>query len=423
MICGGVCASACAVWRLSRRRSYTADIGLLRDEHGGGNRLSLVDLVTASCLVLSFTWLGWVGWPGLHWDSWAYSPPILSVAGGEGWLGVFPRDDVLSGRGYDGHGFLHVILFGVIFQCDTWEKLFFGMGLLNGCSAAGWYVVSAMLPSCLGSRSRAQSLLIGVMAGVVGVNVQGRPEMTVPPITILLALAQVGVKSRAKTLLLGGLSAGLAFISSPSSGIIAGLALILLWMSQGSRGVGLLVWTGLSGLISLGVAGLAAFVFAPFSIMTWIRNVSSHTDVANDFSTHLFRFSLSGSDFLGISTISPFWNVFVLLNAFFVVALLARLRRWLELGLVACVLLYLWPKLTDYSYLPWFPLLTCSVSLCLRGMNLEITSMRNLRLLRIAASFFLSLYCLVFVQFQREAYEFLCIAGRPRWSGPNYGIF
>jgi hypothetical protein len=74
---------------------------------------------TATVIAVSFFAMGWIGWPGLHWDSVYFTAPILNVANGLGWqfnpysfgesdaILLYTRDHY-----FNSHDMLNVLIFG-----------------------------------------------------------------------------------------------------------------------------------------------------------------------------------------------------------------------------------------------------------------------------------------------------------------------
>jgi hypothetical protein len=68
-----------------------------------------------------FVWLGYLEWPGMHWDANFFAPPVVNVANGRGWHfgGYAPFYFLKLGDAYTFHGFLHIILYGVILKAEV----------------------------------------------------------------------------------------------------------------------------------------------------------------------------------------------------------------------------------------------------------------------------------------------------------------
>ncbi len=308
-------------------------------------------------ITTAFVAMGMAAWPGLHWDASLFATPIINVATGKGWtFGGNPIALVTKeSLAYSSHGVIHILVFGLLLACDTWEKLLFWCGIVNAATFAAWaYLFRGTL--CRGGQSGfIRPLGLGLMAGVIAMGLQGRPEHLAPLLISLPLLArEFGAPPRVFRIATYVL-AGLLFTLSPASGVLSGIGLAF-WISlQYERDdnrrfrLELLV----AGCVAALTSSLVLTLCCPFPFSTWLCETFSWSATTVDFSGHLFRFGYAALS--GISMDAPLWNLCVLASALLASCILWRRRKFTGLAICAALMLYCQPRLTDYGYVAFLP--------------------------------------------------------------------
>ncbi|MCC7278856.1 MAG: hypothetical protein IT487_11155 [Chromatiaceae bacterium] len=319
-----------------------------------GNLSAGLVLVVIAAL---FVAMGIAGWPGLHWDASLFATPVINVATGKGWIfgGHTPALIGIDPPSYSIHGVIHVLVFGFLLQCDTWEKFLFWCGIVNATTFVAWtYLFSGTLRRG-GQPGFFRPICLGLMAGVIAIGLQGRPEHLAPLLIALpLIFRDLGVPRRTFQIGIYATS-GLLFITSPASGLLFGTGLVF-WLSlKYERENNRQFWSELivAGCIALVTAWCVVTLCCPFTFLEWFTHVFFSSSVAFDFSSHLFRFH--PLDVKGISLDAPLWNVFVLATAALAAFTLLRRKKWIGLAIFTALMLYCVPRLTDYGYVAFFP--------------------------------------------------------------------
>jgi hypothetical protein len=310
------------------------------------------------CLLI-FLIFGLIEWPGLHWDASLFATPVLNVATGEGWIfGGLPLHLVSHiSQTYNIHGILHVLVFGSLLQSSSWEKYFFWCGLINAATFLSWTLIFRRALERKGYPGLLRPILFGLMAGVIALGLQGRPEHMAPLlISLPLIMRQLHLPTRSVQLTEYALI-GLLFTLSPASGVLYGMG-VLLWISynfENSNNPRFWRELAIAGLSSVTAVLIVIGLLSPLSIREWAENILMASGKALDFSSHLLSFDLG--TLAGVSMSAPLWNVIVLTTGLCIFFLLVRRRMFVGLLAFAILIPYLYPRLTTYGYAPFFPLI------------------------------------------------------------------
>ena len=303
--------------------------------------------------------MGMAAWPGLHWDADLFATPVINVATGKGWVfggntGGLAYTESLR---YSSHGVLHVLLFGALLACDTWEKLLLWCGIVNAATFAAWTWLFHRTLRRGGHSGFFRPLCLGLMAGVIAMGLQGRPEQLAPLlISLPLLLRELGLPTRLFQIATFTL-AGLLFTMSPASGVLFGMGLVF-WLSlKYERKDNRRFWRELivAGSAAAITATLVVTLFCPFSIITWLTGVFSRSAGAYNFSGHLFGGGIPRGTFTGISMAAPLWGPCVLATVVLVMFILLRRGKFVGLAFFAAPIFYCQARLSDYGYVALFP--------------------------------------------------------------------
>ena len=308
-------------------------------------------------IATAFVAMGIVGWPGFHWDANMFATPVINVATGKGWVfggntgGLAYRESLI----YSSHGVLHVLLFGSLLACDTWEKLLLWCGIVNAATFAAWTCLFHRALRRGGHAGFFRPICLGLMAGVIVMGLQGRPEQLAPLlISLPLLLRELGCPTRLYQIATYAL-AGLLFSLSPASGVLFGMGLVF-WLSlQYERENNRRFWRELilAGCAAALTFSLVLSLFCPFSILTWVNGTFFWSASATDFSGHLF--GIERGSFTGISLAAPLWGPCVLATVVLVTFILLRRGKFVGLALFASPIFYCQARLSDYGYVAMFP--------------------------------------------------------------------
>ncbi|MCX5949028.1 MAG: hypothetical protein NTY67_12895 [Cyanobacteria bacterium] len=222
----------------------------------------------------SFVLLGWIGWPGLHWDAALYATPVLNVGRSEGWLiDDFPLIALINtDRSYHAHGVLPVLVFGALFKAKTYASLLFLQGLVNALTFGVYSLLFRLALKRQGFWSLPASLALGVMAGIAAVALQGRPEHLIPLILIAPFWAFFKGATRSACFYIAAIVTGVVFVTSPLPGLM-----LAIFCSLGLGYVlparSLAAWKYLITFASIAaaVSVLIITLFCPFSFFDWFR--------------------------------------------------------------------------------------------------------------------------------------------------------
>jgi len=320
--------------------------------------LSLFRAVLVLVIAVAFAAFGALGWPGLHWDASLFATPVLNVAQGDGWIfGGYPlRLTTYPDQEYAHHGILHVIVFGVLLRTSSWETFLLASGVVSAASFLAWMWVSSRISHPATRWTWITSLGIGITAGMIATGLQGRPEQLGPLLLSLPLLLRTLVPDPRVFRAALFLQLGIMPLLSPASGLLYGMGLVY-WLALQHEKSSLRAFL-LQGIVANGTALATAWLvislFCPFSLPEWLRSTAGGIPGSLDFSHHLFDFRLSR--LLGVSFYAPGWNLLVLCSGLFFVFILFRRRCWIGLAFFLSVALYTYPKLTDYGYAAFFPL-------------------------------------------------------------------
>ena len=316
--------------------------------------------LAALCIAMLFVWFGLLQWPGLHWDACYFATPVINLASGRGWVfgGVADPIVLSDTRDYVAHGVVHVLIFGGLLKADTWERYFALCGTANGLTFLAWTFLFDRTLNRVGSGSyrRINAILSGLIAGVIAIGLQGRPEHLAPLlISCPLLLREFGLSARLFELAMYGLG-GVLLMLSPASGLVMAIGAGF-WISYRYENDDSRRFYG-SLLTAAFVACVSAFLVSllcPFSIFTWFSRLVTVQGNTPIFADRLFRLNWKGVS--GISMDAPFWNVFILSTTWLVGSILFRRKKWVGFAVCSILAIYLWPKLTDYGYVSFIPLI------------------------------------------------------------------
>lgn len=316
--------------------------------------------VAVLCIAMLFLWFGLLQWPGLHWDACFFATPVINLASGKGWVfgGFADALVVNSTRDYESHGVIHVLIFGGLLKADTWERYFALCGTVNALTFLSWtclfYRTRNRVEST--SYSRINSILSGLVAGVIAIGLQGRPEHLAPLLVACpLLLRELGLPPRHFELAMYGLG-GVLLMLSPASGVLMAIG-VGFWISYRYENLDRRHFYRRLLTASF-VAGGSAFLVSllcPFSILKWCGHLLTGQGNTPIFADRLFRLNWKGIS--GISMDAPFWNVVILATTWLVGSILFRTKKWVGFAVCSILAIYLWPKLTDYGYVSFIPLI------------------------------------------------------------------
>ncbi|MFC1688657.1 hypothetical protein ACFL07_03240 [Pseudomonadota bacterium] len=307
----------------------------------------------------AFILFGLIQWPGLHWDASLFATPVLNVASGKGWQfgGFTPLLLTQSSEDYSFHGVLHVQIFGYLLGASTFEKLFLWSGMVNAATFVIWTFLFHRTLHHNGRSGLIRPILFGLMAGVIALGLQGRPEqlallLVAIPLILREFSAPIRIFQISQYVLIG-----LLFTLSPASGVLYGMG-ILFWLSfKYENHNNRLLWRELivAGLIASAVPVLIVGLFCPFSVREWITNILFATKTAMDFSGVLFK--LDRVALTGGSLYAPLWTMTVSATAGLMAFYLLTRRKFFGFVTLVLLALYCYPRLYDYGYVAFFPLI------------------------------------------------------------------
>jgi hypothetical protein len=345
------------------------------------------------CIAYIFIHFGRIGWPGLHWDAALYGTPVLNVARGKGWIfGSYgPNITQRDGLAFDYHGILHVFAYGVILKAATWSRYLLLQGIINALTFSVYSAVYAyLLTRDYGARFRvlAAALLLGSVAGVLCLGLQGRPEHLVPLILCLPLAAFLLVSNRFHQTIMLGISAGILITASPLIGIFFSVLLAFYWLGTNAGGALDYLRNLLLGAFStLATSLLLLALLTPFSPLEWYLKVFGSSQATVSFEGLLLSFK---SNIWGYSLIAPWWNIISIALMIIATAWLWHAKRsFLAMALLPIPLILFNEKMSDYSYVPLLPF---SLALCLCNsreifsLQLGRTDRRVIQLLALIAS-------------------------------------
>lgn len=306
-----------------------------------------------------FIYLGWVGWPGLHWDAALYGPPVINVASGKGWIfGSYgPQVTMRPTVAYNFHGILHVFVYGVFFRADTWSRYIFAQSVVNSLTFflyALAYVYILVRTYGIRIYCFIAALLLSSVAGVICIGLQGRPEQ-IAPLILLLPLASFLFISRRRILVIFlGVSLGVLVTLSPLISVFFSVFTLFYLFGSNTSGPLALVRTSVACLATgFIVSVMLIWILTPVSPLEWYLNTFGVSQAAVNFEGMLFR--LRGARF-GLTLLAPYWNTLVLI--FFVLGgvwLWCSKRSITSMLLFALSAAFFNEKMCDYSWCCFFP--------------------------------------------------------------------
>jgi hypothetical protein len=347
-----------------------------------------------------FVAMGMAGWPGLHWDAALFVTPVINVASGKGWIfggnpGTLATKETLA---YSCHGVIHVLVFGSLLVCDTWEKLLLWCGIVNAATFAAWTCLFRRSLRRGGHAGHVLPIGLGLMAGVIAMGLQGRPEHLAPLlISMPLLLRELGIPARIYQFVTYTL-AGVLFTLSPATGVLFGMGLVF-WLSfkherdDNRRFWGELTVAGTTAVIT---SALILTVLCPFSIIEWAKGTFSWSAGASDFSGHIFR--IQRDAITGTSMLAPLWGPCVLAATMLVIFILLRRGKFAGLILFVALALYCQPRLTDYGYVGFFPCILLFLISRAPSSRLALACPKQQRVLLRLCTALGCLYALVFAR-------------------------
>ncbi len=375
-------------------------------------------------VVTSLMWLGWLEWPGLHWDADYFSSVIINVAQNDKWIFDSYSPFLLdrASNNYDSHGVLQVWFFAKLLLAKDWQSLTIAMAAVNSASYILWMW---LFQYCLRKHGCALPWLnagwLAVVPAVICLGLQGRPEQLAP---LLLAFPAAGAQLRWRAYqqrVCVGLTLGALFLLSPLVGLIAFLG-YLTWVASNSReswqqtAIGLLI----VGVLMFIVSFLGLKLISPLEFFPWLQNLrSGGTPVP-------FAWLIRNQQSLiwGTTLVSPFW-ILIISSAIFIVLLRMISRRQLLLffGTIAA-LGWVISRGLDYSYIPFLPL----VMLLWIDEQLIVPQQQTLKklCLQTLPQIFSFIYVLIIVQ--QTLYSFVVVnenatpAQARRILAPYYGL-
>jgi hypothetical protein len=363
----------------------------------------LIALASSLC----FIYLGWVGWPGLHWDAALYGPPVINVASGNGWIfGSYgPQVTLRPTLAYNFHGILHVFVYGVLFRADTWSRYIFAQSIVNSFTFFAYVLAYAyLLVRAYGVKLYCfiAALLLGSVAGVICIGLQGRPEQ-MAPLILLLPLASFSFISRRRLMVIAlGISLGVLVTLSPLISVFFSV-FVLFYLFGSNTGGSLAFLRTSAAFLATGfiLSVMLVWILTPVSPLEWYLNVFRVSQATVNFEGLLLR--LRGYRF-GFTLIAPLWNVLVL----FLVAL-GGIWLWRSKRSITSMLLFALSaavfneKMCDYGYSCFIPFALGLYLLESSGRASLRSSESSLRLVNIGLLLVSSAYVLVLVSYVTTA--------------------
>ncbi len=325
---------------------------------------------------LFFIYLGWVGWPGLHWDAALYGPPVINVASGKGWIfGSYgPQVTMRPTVAYNFHGILHVFIYGVLFRADTWSRYILAQSIVNSFTFFAYALAYAyILVRACGVKLYCfiAALLLSSVAGVICIGLQGRPEQ-MAPLVLLLPLASFLFISRRRFLVIAlGISLGVLVTLSPLISVFFSVFTLFYLCGSNTGGSLALLRTSVAYLATgFIVSVMLIWILSPVSPLEWYLNVFGVSQATVNFEGLLLR--LRGYRF-GFTLIAPFWNILVLFLLTFGGVWLWRSKRSIaSMLLFTLSAAFFNEKMCDYSW-------SCFIPFALGLYLLEYSSRSSLR--------------------------------------------
>lgn len=224
---------------------------------------------------------------GLGGDAMFFLPQVVKYANGLGLVNPQYELTLSYSDAHDGrhiwHGFAYQLFLGGLFVPTTYHSLSFAMAITN--ALAVFVMVVALGDACQGIQNRFLRFFVLFLAGCVAVGfimgLQGRPEIffyLIIPLGYLL--------SRSSNLWIqaagGAAVTALAAMTSPLSGLMAGLTLAVLWTARYSIGI-TLVRQIMTAVLVMAAVIMMLFLIYPYSPSEWFHGVLKHRGPLKDF--------------------------------------------------------------------------------------------------------------------------------------------
>lgn len=322
------------------------------------NVCGLFILFTTIAFLVSF---GLHQWPGLHWDSAFFAPPVLNVGAHQHWSfgGYSP---FLLGRGssnYDFHGFLHILLFAKLLHVSDWSDYFYWLGIYNAFTV----VVYAYLYYRALVRSGAPSLLLvstlTFMPAALLIGLQGRPEHLVVLLIAIPFLVFEVTQRLDWTMFAAYLCCALILITSPLLGIASSVIVVAILLSQlslSSRRRWLIRQLGFFLLTVSCVTIIITELFTPLNVLSWLVNVAKEGEGLRNIDFEGIMSSYYHKRY-GNTMLIPAWNMLASLAFLSILSCLIQRGASLALLLVVVAGLYFNKRMNDYGYAAFLPIL------------------------------------------------------------------
>ena len=346
-----------------------------------------------------FVWFGYIEWPGMHWDASFFSPPVVNVASGRGWRfgGYAPFYFLNLGDAYTFHGFLHIILYGVILKAVTWQRLTLLMGFLNAATYISYFVLYKQVLYRNNVYNQILPFILAFVPGTLALGLQGRPEQLLLLLFFVPAMLWSLSFSGLRWLLPSAVVAGLALLTSPLPGTIFSLGILLFYVySESRRPLRLLLHLLLASILLFVTAFLTTRMFTPLDLIPWFNE--TRTTGGAVFLGYKYIFGITQYKW-GFSLISPLWNLAFLFSLSLVFLFLLRSKSYLVIGLLALSMYLFSPRLLDYGYSVFLPL---SLIICLDRKSflmLRLPSWFSFPKTLILVTAWASLYLYVFLSY------------------------
>lgn len=318
----------------------------------------LILLISVPGVYGYFQYLGGSGFPGLHWDASLYSTVIINAANGRGWIfDSFAWALVANPeRQYTGHGFLSILVHGVLLKADSWRTLEHQFVYCNTITYVLWFAVFSV--GINGSRFRLlNAALSAFLTSYMTMCLQGRPEHLAAILLAVPAFLWSSGRRDTSFHVCWAVISGLLFCTSPALGLLSAMfTVVLLGADARKRGQWKTVcWLIASGALSIAVSCLVLATLHPFGMLTWISDTVYGSATAPDLS--MFFFSFGRTMILGLSVSVPFWNVIALSAMVYGFWRLSTERAYFLAALfllfsVQCIL-----RMADYGVVSMFPML------------------------------------------------------------------
>ena len=346
-----------------------------------------------------FVWLGYLEWPGMHWDANFFAPPVVNVANGQGWHfgGYAPFYFLKLGDAYTFHGFLHIILYGVILKAGTWQRLSLLMGFVNAVTYIAYFCLYKQVLHRNMIYNQILPFILAFVPGTLALGLQGRPEQLLLLIFFVPAMLWSLSFSGLRWLLPSAIVAGLAPLASPLPGTMFSLGILLFYVYLDSRRPRRLLFHLLLASIFLFLtAFLITRMFTPLDLIPWFNE--TRTTGGSAFLGYKYIFGILQYKW-GFSLVSPLWNLAFLLSLFLVFLSLLRSKKYLVISLLVFLLYIFSARLLDYGYSVFLPL---SLLLCLDRKSflmLRLPSWLSFPRILILVAAWASLYFYVFLSY------------------------